>query len=347
MDQKYSISSHKLFALIKNNNVEILDIRSKDEFDRGHIFGAKHIPVDELTNHHHEFSGNKKVHKIIVTYCGKGGGRSEKAAQILNDYGKQAFWLEGGYLKWLLISAASSVVTEPVIFHQLFEKESSSYTYLLADPLTREAILIDSVLETVDRDLKLIAELGLKLLYVLETHIHADHITGSSEIKKRNGALSIVSKKAGVCCADIELSDGNEVKFGRFTLRVLETPGHTNESLSFYCEGMVFTGDSLMIRGTGRTDFQHGSSAELYESIYKKIFTLPDETRVFPAHDYNGMLSSTIKSEKQFNPRIGNNKSQEEFIQIMKDLKLADPKKIHEAVPANLACGQIPPQGGS
>jgi len=337
---KTSISGHKLLALMKNDNVLILDVRGKDEFARGHIFGARNIPVDEISERLSEL----KDDKIIVTYCGKGAGRSERAAKILNENGKQSLWLDGGYLEWPLVSTKSSGDSEPMIFHQLFEKESSSYSYLLADPTTREAVLIDSVLETVERDLKLIQELDLKLLYVLETHIHADHITGSSEIKKRTGAKSAVSKKAGVCCADLELIENDEIKFGRYTLKVFETPGHTSESLSFYSEGMIFTGDSLMIRGTGRTDFQQGSSEELFESVHKKIFSLPDETKIYPAHDYKGMLYSTVKCEKQFNPRIGSSKSKEEFVQIMKDLKLADPKKIHEAVSANLACGQIPMQ---
>lgn len=340
MDQKTSISSHKLFALIKNNNVEILDVRGNEEFERGHLFGAKHIPVDEISQRHHEINDDK----IIVTYCGKGAGRSERAAKILIENGKKSLWLKGGYLEWPFISANSSSEEESMIFHQLFEKESSSYTYLLADPVTREAVLIDPVLETVERDFKLIEELYFKLLYVLETHIHADHITGSNEIKKLTGAKSGVSKKAGVCCADFELSENDEVKFGRFTLKVLETPGHTSESLSFFCEKMIFTGDSLMIRGTGRTDFQQGSAEDLYESIHKKIFSLPDETEIYPAHDYKGMLYSTVKSEKKFNPRVGNNHSKEKFVQIMKELKLAEPKKIHEAVPANLACGKLSPQ---
>ncbi len=340
---KPSISNHKLLALIKNNNVTILDVRGKDEFERGHIFGALHIPVDEIVQRYHEIPEGKQ----IVTYCGKGAGRSENAAKILNENGKRVFWLEGGYQGWPFVSPKDVTVDDPLIFHQLFEKESSSYTYLLADPVTREAIIIDPVLEMVERDLKLIQELDLKLLYILETHIHADHITGSNEIKKRTDAKSAVSKIAGVCCADLELTENQEIKFGRYKLKVLETPGHTSESLSFYCEGMIFTGDSLMIRGTGRTDFQQGSAKDLYESIHKKIFVLPSETKVYPAHDYKGMLFSTVDLEKKFNPRVGSSKSLDEFVQIMKGLKLDDPKRIHEAIPANLACGAVVSQASS
>ncbi len=340
---KPSISNHKLLALIKNNNVTILDVRGKDEFDRGHIFGALHIPVDEILQRHQEIREEMQ----IVTYCGKGAGRSENAAKILNENGKRASWLEGGYQGWPFVSPKDAAIDDPLIFHQLFEKESSSYTYLLADPVAREAIIIDPVLETIERDLRLIQELDLKLLYILETHIHADHITGSNEIKKRTDAKSAVSKKAGVCCADLELTENHEIKFGRYTLKVLETPGHTSESLSFCCEGMVFTGDSLMIRGTGRTDFQQGSAKDLYESIHKKIFVLPGETKVYPAHDYKGVLCSTVDLEKKFNPRVGGSRSLDEFVQIMKDLKLDDPKRIHEAVPANLACGAVVSQASS
>lgn len=334
---KLSISSYKLLALMKKNHVTILDVRDHAEFKRGHIYGALSIPVDNLLNRQNEVPKDR----VIVTYCGKGGGRSERAAKTLIEKGKNAFWLEGGYLDWLLFSPNSFQAEETMIFYQLFEKESSSYTYLLADPIIREAIIIDPVLETVERDLKLIQEHDLNLLCILETHIHADHITGSSELKKRTGAKSAVSKKAGVCCADLELEENQEVKFGRYTLKVLETPGHTDESLSFVCEKMIFTGDSLMIRGTGRTDFQNGSSDVLYESITKKIFSLPEDTKIYPAHDYKGMLYSSVLCEKKLNPRVGDGKTKEEFIAIMKELKLIDPKKIHEAVPANLACGDL------
>lgn len=226
-----------------------------------------------------------------------------------------------------------------LIFHQLFDLESSTYTYLLADSETREAVLIDPVITNVDRDLKLIEELDLKLVYVLDTHVHADHITGAGEVRRRTGAKTAISHKANVDCADILLQDGQELKFGNQTIRVLETPGHTDSCLSFYIPGMVFTGDALLIRGTGRTDFQQGSAERLYESIRNKLFTLPDDTKVYPGHDYNGQTASTIEMEKRFNPRIGGNRDKTEFIEIMKNLNLALPKEIHEALPANLACG--------
>lgn len=227
------------------------------------------------------------------------------------------------------------------IFYQLFEKESSTYTYLIADPATKEAALIDPVLETADRDLTLIAELGLKLKYVLDTHIHADHITGAGEIRKRTQAQTAVSHDAHVDCADIALHDGQELFLGQRKILVLATPGHTNSCMSFVFENKVFTGDALLIRGCGRTDFQQGSSEKLYESVHKKLFTLPAGTQVYPAHDYNGQTASEIILEKKFNPRLGEGKTKAEFIQLMSELKLADPKKMHAAVPANLGCGLL------
>lgn len=227
------------------------------------------------------------------------------------------------------------------IFYQLFEHESSTYTYLIADPLTKEAALIDSVIETVDRDLKLIEELGLELKYVLDTHIHADHITGAGEIRKRTGAQSAVSVDAKVDCVDIALKDGQELSLGNKKIKVLATPGHTNSCVSFLFEDKVFTGDALLIRGTGRTDFQQGSSDQLYESVHNKLFTLPAETQVYPGHDYKGQTKSSIELEKKFNPRLGLSQSKYDFIKTMSELKLANPKKIHEAVPANMACGKV------
>lgn len=227
------------------------------------------------------------------------------------------------------------------IFYQLFEHESSTYTYLIADPVTREAALIDPVLETMERDLKLLEELGVKLKYILDTHIHADHITAAGEIRKKTGAKSAVSANAKVDCVDIPLEHGQELFLGERKITALATPGHTNSCMSFVFEGRVFTGDALLIRGTGRTDFQQGSSDQLYESVTKNLFSLPEDTQVYPAHDYRGQTASTVKLEKKFNPRLGMNKTKEEFIKTMAELKLANPKKIHEAVPANMACGLL------
>lgn len=231
-------------------------------------------------------------------------------------------------------------MNKKIIFQQLFEHESSTYSYLIADPVSKEAALIDPVLETVDRDLKLIEELGLKLKYVLDTHVHADHITGAGEIRKRTAARTAVSAEAEVSCVDLPLQDGDELLLGDKKIIALATPGHTNSCMSFLFEGCVFTGDALLIRGTGRTDFQQGSSDKLFESVRNKLFSLPDETLVYPGHDYRGQTSSTIQLEKKFNPRLGLDKNKDEFKKIMSELKLANPKKIHEAVPANLACGK-------
>ena len=230
-----------------------------------------------------------------------------------------------------------------LIFQQLFDSASSTFTYLLADFVSTEAVLIDTVIENVERDLKLIDELGLKLKYVLDTHIHADHVTGSGKIRSARGIKTGVPKNANVPCADINLSEGDQIKFGPFVIDVLETPGHTDASLSFVCEDMVFSGDALLIRGTGRTDFQSGSASDLYDSITKKLFTLPGDAKLYPAHDYKGFTSSTIEAELKNNPRAGGGRTKEEFIKIMNDLKLDYPKRIDEALPANLACGSTGP----
>lgn len=228
-----------------------------------------------------------------------------------------------------------------IIFHQLFEAESSTYTYIIADKQTREAAIIDPVIETIERDLKLISELDLKLKYVLDTHIHADHVTAAGEIRHRTKAQTAVSKGSEVNCADILLLDGEELSLGAKKIKVISTPGHTNSCLTYLFEGLLFTGDALLIRGCGRTDFQQGSSENLFKSVREKLFTFPEDTIVYPAHDYRGQTATTIGLEKNFNPRLNLGVTLEEFKKIMSEMKLANPKKIHEAVPANLACGKL------
>ncbi len=226
-----------------------------------------------------------------------------------------------------------------MIFHQLFETQTSTYTYLLADPISREAVIIDPVFETQDRDFKLIQELDLKLKYILDTHIHADHITGAAELRKKTGAKSAVSRWTEASGYDMHLEEGQSLQFGPYNIQVLETPGHTDSCLSYLCEDKIFTGDALLIRGSGRTDFQQGSSEKLFDSVHKKIFSLPSDTQIFPGHDYRGLTHSTVELEKKYNPRLGMGHSKADFIKIMNELKLAHPKKIHESVPANLLGG--------
>ena len=223
---------------------------------------------------------------------------------------------------------------------QLFDQETWTHTYLLYDSENGEGILIDPVKEKVDRDLNLLKELNVTLKYVLETHVHADHITGAADLREKTGAEIYYGEKAGVPCADGLLADGEELKFGNYAVKALSTPGHTDGCTSYVLENMVFTGDALFIRGTGRTDFQQGSSEALYESINSKLFTLPEDTLVYPGHDYKGMWVSTIGEEKQHNPRVGGGKTLKEFIEIMDNLNLANPKKLDISVPANLKCGQ-------
>jgi sulfur dioxygenase len=227
-----------------------------------------------------------------------------------------------------------------MIFRQLFDKESSTYTYLLADKETKEGVLIDPVFEQVERDCALIGDLSVKLKFILETHVHADHITGADAIRNITGAKIAMIKHAQVQGSDKVFEEGDELSFGNHLIKVLYTPGHTNTCCCFFVNGMIFTGDSLMIRGTGRTDFQSGSPETLYDSIHQKIFSLPDSTLVYPAHNYQGKTVSTIIEEKKFNPRINLGKTKEEFIEIMNNLNLSYPKKIDLAVPANQKCGK-------
>ena len=225
-----------------------------------------------------------------------------------------------------------------MLFRQLFDPETSTYTYLFADPSTGEAAIIDPVREQAARDIALVEELGLRLVYTLETHVHADHVTGSGALRAETGATAVVGEGAGVGCADVRARDGDELALGKLRIRVISTPGHTSGCVSYLVGDRVFTGDALLIRGTGRTDFQSGSAETLYDSITEKLFTLPPETLVYPGHDYKGRTVSTIGEEMRFNPRLAG-RTKQQFVAIMDALGLPPPKRIAEAVPANQACG--------
>lgn len=228
-----------------------------------------------------------------------------------------------------------------MLFRQLFDQDTWTYTYLIADPATGDAALVDPVMERVERDLKLINELGLTLRYCLETHIHADHVTGTGKLRELTGCQGIVPENAHAACADRFIRDGEKVKLGNIEIEAISTLGHTDSHMAFLVNSThVLTGDSLFIRGCGRTDFQSGDPGAMYDSL-KRLFRLPDTTWVYPGHDYRGHTVSTIGEEKRLNPRIAG-KSREEFITLMNNLNLPDPKKIMEAVPANEQCGKIP-----
>lgn len=228
-----------------------------------------------------------------------------------------------------------------MLFQQLFDLQSSTYSYLLADFETREAVLIDPVLEQSARDVQIIRELGLKLLMTLETHVHADHVTASGLLRTQLGAHSVFSAHAEVGCADRKVVDGEAIHFGRHALEVRATPGHTRCSISFveHAQRRVFTGDALLIRGCGRTDFQHGDAGQLYDAIHDQLFSLPDDYAVYPGHDYKGRTVSSIGEETQLNPRLGGGKTRADFIETMNSLELPRPKLIDVAVPANQKCG--------
>jgi glyoxylase-like metal-dependent hydrolase (beta-lactamase superfamily II)/rhodanese-related sulfurtransferase len=229
-----------------------------------------------------------------------------------------------------------------LIFRQLFDLQSSTYTYLLADQASRDAILIDPVFEQVPRDLALIKELGLRLGLVVDTHVHADHVTGAWLLRNRINCQIAVSKRSGASGGDIIFNDGDTLNFGSRFLKVVATPGHTNGCSTFVMDdqSMAFTGDCILIRGCGRIDFQQGNSGNMFKSIHEKIFTLPDDCLLYPGHDYKGATVTSVYEEKLYNPRLANNISLADFTGYMANLGLAHPNKIDIAVPANLCCGK-------
>jgi len=228
-----------------------------------------------------------------------------------------------------------------MLFRQLFDHDSSTYTYLLADLTTREAVLIDPVFEQFERDRRLIEELQLRLVYLLETHVHADHITGSALLREHFGAKTVVSERAGVVCPDWQVKHGDQIRFGAHALEVRETPGHTAGCLTYVCSArrLAFTGDALLIRGCGRTDFQEGDPSTLYRSVHEQIFTLPEDTTLFPAHDYRGRTATSVAEELRHNPRLGRDRSLPDFVQLMRELQLPPPRQLERSLRANVHCG--------
>lgn len=224
-----------------------------------------------------------------------------------------------------------------MLLRQLFDAETSTYTYLVADPASGEALLIDPVREKLGRDLELIEELGLRLRYAFDTHVHADHVTAAGALRSRTGC-QVVASVGGPESADVRVRDGDRLRMGAIEIEVIGTPGHTDDSVTYKIGDDLFTGDALLVRGCGRTDFQNGSPEQLYDAITQRVFTLPDTTRVWPGHDYRGHTASSVGEEKRFNPRLAG-KSRDEFVRIMRALALPRPARIDEAVPANREVG--------
>ena len=229
------------------------------------------------------------------------------------------------------------------VFRQLFDPESSTYTYLLGCPETGLCVLLDPVVETIERDLEAVRQLGLSLATTLETHIHADHVSAACRLRERTGCKVACPAADGLDCADVVVAEDRPLSVGGITLQPLFTPGHTDSHHSYLLESgspsLIFTGDALLIDGCGRTDFQNGNAETLYRSVQEKIFTLPDDTLVYPAHDYEHRHVSTVAQERERNPRLGGGRAIEEFVSIMAKLDLPYPEKMDIAVPANLRCG--------
>jgi sulfur dioxygenase len=225
-----------------------------------------------------------------------------------------------------------------MIFRQLFDRTSSTYTYVLAERKGGEALIIDPVYENTDQYVQLLKELDVQLVMAVDTHIHADHVTALGSLQERTDCITAMGEKTGSECVSVRFSEGEKLCVDNLHLDILYTPGHTSDSYSFLLPDRIFTGDTLLIRGTGRTDFQNGDPGDQYDSLFGKILALPEETFVYPAHDYNGMTVSTIGEELRFNPRL-QVKSRQAYIDQMNALKLDNPRLMDIAVPANRSCG--------
>ena len=227
-----------------------------------------------------------------------------------------------------------------MIFRQVFDNKSSTYTYLIASAKGREAVIIDPVIENVESYIKLLNELDLKLVKVIDTHIHADHITGASKLKKVTNCSTIMGEHTPADAVEVKVKDEEIIKIDQIAIKAMYTPGHTSDSYSFLMDKYLFSGDTLLINGTGRTDFQNGSSKDAYNSLFNKLLKLPDDTMLYPGHDYNGKLSSTIGKEKKYNPRL-QVKNADQYIEIMSNLNLSKPQMIDQNISRNLKLGKI------
>ena len=225
-----------------------------------------------------------------------------------------------------------------MIFKQVFDTKTSTYTYLIASAKGREAVIIDPVLENVEEYIVLLKELDLKLVKVIDTHIHADHITGATKLKQVTNCITLMGEHTPAETVEIKVKDNEIIEIDSLKIKSLYTPGHTSDSYSFLLDNYLFTGDTLLINGTGRTDFQNGSSIDAYNSLFNNLLKLPEKTLVYPGHDYNGKFSSTIGNEKKFNPRL-QVKSVDEYVDIMSKLNLAKPKMIEINVSRNIQLG--------
>ena len=225
-----------------------------------------------------------------------------------------------------------------MIFKQVFDTKTSTYTYLIASAKGREAVIIDPVLENVDEYIQLLKELDLKLVQVIDTHIHADHVTGASKLKQATNCTTLMGEHTPADAVEIKVKDNELIKIDGLKIKSLYTPGHTSDSYSFLLDNYLFSGDTLLINGTGRTDFQNGNSKDAYNSLFNNILKLPEETLVYPGHDYNGKFSSTIGNEKKFNPRL-QVKSVDEYVEIMSNLNLSKPEMMDSNVSKNIRLG--------